>query len=230
MLSRSLSDCQSLILNAMIQVSFWQTDGFWDQRWMVEHPRFKDEKVIMVVKIIMASWFAQMSDFGLFCWWNDWRPEMHQTSSPLSKTVTHVRWWTPLFLVAEGLLVFMQDFSLALFWVAHSIEPASLFWVTPLLSWALFWVAHSIEPSFEQNFSIEHYFEQIRTFEPFFERSKEHIYSREHVFLVVSLFWALKKALKRVKPLKKGLSRVNLLFWALRKVLKRADLLKIVLN
>ena len=45
-----------------------------------------------------------------------------------------------------------------------------------------------------------------------------------------ALFWALKKALKRVKPLKKGLSRVNLLFWALRKVLKRADLLKIVLN
>ena len=97
MLSRSLSDCQSLILNAMIQVSFWQTDGFWDQRWLVEHPRFKDEKVTMVVKIIMASWFAQMSDFGLFCWWNDWRPEMHHTSSSLSKTVTHVRWWTPLF-------------------------------------------------------------------------------------------------------------------------------------
>ena len=45
-----------------------------------------------------------------------------------------------------------------------------------------------------------------------------------------ALFWALKKVLKRVKPLKKGLSRVNLLFWALRKVLKRADLLKIVLN
>ena len=45
-----------------------------------------------------------------------------------------------------------------------------------------------------------------------------------------ALFWALKKALKRVKPLKKGLSRVNLLFWALRKVLKRVDLLKIVLN
>ena len=31
------------------------------------------------------------------------------------------------FLVAEGLLVFLQDFSLALFGVAHSIEPASLF-------------------------------------------------------------------------------------------------------
>ena len=45
-----------------------------------------------------------------------------------------------------------------------------------------------------------------------------------------ALFWALKKTLKRVKPLKKGLSRVNLLFWALKKVLKRADLLKIVLN
>ena len=45
-----------------------------------------------------------------------------------------------------------------------------------------------------------------------------------------ALFWVLKKALKRVKPLKKGLLRVNLLFWALRKVLKRVDLLKIVLN
>ena len=150
----------------------------------------------MVVKIIMASWFAQMSDFGLFCWWNDWRPEMHHTSSSLSKAVTHVRWWTPLFLVAEGLLVFLQDFSLALFLVAHSIEPASLFWVTPLLSWALFWVAHSIEPSFEQNFSIEHSFEQIRSFEPFFERSNEEIYSREPFF---EWFYSFERFFERSK-------------------------------
>ena len=67
MLSRSLSDCQSLILNTMIQVSvsvseecywssfkWWRTDGSWDQRWMVEHPRFKHEKVTMVIKIIIG--------------------------------------------------------------------------------------------------------------------------------------------------------------------------------
>ena len=39
-----------------------------------------------------------------------------------------------------------------------------------------------------------------------------------------------KKTLKRVKPLKKGLSRVDFLIWALKKGLKRADLLKRVLN
>ena len=42
--------------------------------------------------------------------------------------------------------------------------------------------------------------------------------------------WALFWALKRVKLLKKGLSRVNFLIWALKKGLKRADLLKRVLN
>ena len=50
------------------------------------------------------------------------------------------------------------------------------------------------------------------------------------LFWVVSLFWALFWALKRVKPLKNVLSRVNMLFWALKKGLKRADLLKRVLN
>ena len=50
------------------------------------------------------------------------------------------------------------------------------------------------------------------------------------LFWVVLLFWVLFWALKRVKPLKNVLSRVNLLFWALKKVLKRADLLKRVLN
>ena len=159
MLSRSLSDCQSLILNAMIQVSFWQTDGFWDQRWMVEHPRFKDEKVTMVVKIIMASWFAQMSDFGLFCWWNDWRPEMHHTSSSLSKTVTHVHWWTPLFSWRRRASCFLARFLTGTFlsgslnWACFPLLSNSspllsaflsgplnwaLFWAK-LLNWALFW-------------------------------------------------------------------------------------------
>ena len=41
-----------------------------------------------------------------------------------------------------------------------------------------------------------------------------------------TLFWALKKALKRAKTLKKVLSRANLLFWVLKKVLKRVGLLK----
>ena len=34
-------------------------------------------------------------------------------------------------------LFFARFLSFALFWEAHSIEPASLFWVTSLLSWAL---------------------------------------------------------------------------------------------
>ena len=34
-------------------------------------------------------------------------------------------------------LFFARFLSFALFWEAHSIEPASLFWVTPLLTWAL---------------------------------------------------------------------------------------------
>ena len=46
--------------------------------------------------------------------------------------------------------------------------------------------------------------------------------------------WALKKvlkkALKRVNPLKKGLFRANPLFWVLKNRLKRVDLLKIVLK
>ena len=41
------------------------------------------------------------------------------------------------------------------------------------------------------------------------------------------LFWALKKVLKRVKTLKKVLSRANLLFWVLKKVIKRVGLLRV---
>ena len=58
---------------------WWRTDGSWDQRWMVEHPRFKHEKVTMVIKIIIGIMIcrdciasgqnsimisSQMSDFG----------------------------------------------------------------------------------------------------------------------------------------------------------------------
>ena len=40
------------------------------------------------------------------------------------------------------------------------------------------------------------------------------------------LFWALKKALKRVNPLKKALLRANPLFWVLKKVFKKVSLIK----
>ena len=40
------------------------------------------------------------------------------------------------------------------------------------------------------------------------------------------LFWALKKALNWINPLKKVLKRVNPLFWALKKVLKKVTVLK----
>ena len=44
---------------------WWRTDGSWDQRWMVWHPRFKDEKVTMVIKIIIGTMISsQMSYFG----------------------------------------------------------------------------------------------------------------------------------------------------------------------
>ena len=41
-----------------------------------------------------------------------------------------------------------------------------------------------------------------------------------------ALFWALKKALKRVNPLKKALLRANPLFWVLKKVFKKVSLIK----
>ena len=41
-----------------------------------------------------------------------------------------------------------------------------------------------------------------------------------------ALFWALKKALKRVNPLKKTLLRANPLFWVLKKVFKKVSLIK----
>ena len=43
----------------------------------------------------------------------------------------------PYFFWQNGFLFFARFLSWAFFGVAHSIEPASLFWVTPLLSWAL---------------------------------------------------------------------------------------------
>ena len=114
--------------------------------------------------------FLWCRTWSLFCWvFNIWARVGDNIS-------------IDIFFARMGFLFFAWFLYLALFWVAHSIEPASLFWVTPLLSWALFWVAHSIEPSFEQNFSIEHSFEQICSFEPFFERSNEEIYSREPFF------------------------------------------------
>ena len=200
MLSRSLSDCQSLILNAMIQVSFWQTDGFWDQRWMVEHPRFKDEKVTMVVKIIMASWFAQMSDFGLFCWWNDWRPEMHHTSSSLSKTVTHLRWWTPLFSCRRRASCFLARFlsgtflSGSLNWarfplLSNSSPLLSAFLSGPL-NWALFWAKLLNWALFWANPLVWALFWALKW---------GNLLSRALFWVVLlfwALFWALKKALK----------------------------------
>ena len=41
-----------------------------------------------------------------------------------------------------------------------------------------------------------------------------------------ALFWALKKAPKRVNPLKKTLLRANPLFWVLKKVFKKVSLIK----
>ena len=137
----------------------------------------------MVVKIIMASWFAQMSDFGLFCWWNDWRPEMHHTSSSLSKTVTHVRWWTPLFSCRRRASCFLARFlsgtflSGSLNWARFPLLSTS----SPLLSWAFFWVAHSIEPSFEQ----------IRSFEHLFERSKNRCTLENQIFRKIRIAKAL---------------------------------------
>ena len=128
--------------------------------------------------------FLWCRTWSLFCWvFNIWARVGDNIS-------------IDIFFARMGFLFFAWFLYLALFWVAHSIEPASLFWVTPLLSWALFWVAHSIEPSFEQNFSIEHSFEQIRSFEPFFERSNEEIYSREPFF---EWFYSFERFFERSK-------------------------------
>ena len=186
---------------------WWRTDRSWDQRWMVEHPRFKDEKVTMVVKIIMASWFAQMSDFGLFCWWNDWRPEMHHTSSSLSKTVTHVHWWTPLFSWRRRASCFLARFLTGTFlsgslnWACFPLlsnsSPLLSAFLSGPLNWALFWAKLL-------NWAL--FWANLLVWALFWALKKAYLLLRAR-FWVVLLFWALKKALKRVKPLKIALKK-----------------------
>ena len=158
-------------------------------------------------KSSLASWFAQMSDFGLFCWWNDWRPEMHHTSSSLSKTVTHVHWWTPLFSWRRRASCFLARFLTGTFlsgslnWACFPLlsnsSPLLSAFLSGPLNWALFWAKLLNWALFWANPLVWALFWALK---------KAYLLLRAR-FWVVLLFWALKKALKRVKPLKIALKK-----------------------
>ena len=82
--------------------------------------------------------------------------------------------WASYFCVTPLLETFLSG---SLNWARFPLLSTS----SPLLSWAFFWVAHSIEPSFEQ----------IRSFEHLFERSKNRCTLENQIFRKIRIAKAL---------------------------------------